>query len=187
MATCQTVTLIGDVAPGGLYILDILLSKDVFVRFGRYRNGELVLLPMGEYLYVGSARGQRGSSTLANRLLRHASRCGNHNPHLIRSLLAEKFEAVGMGGVMPEKKSLHWHVDYLLDLPEAEINHVVILYGEVISEKRLAKIVQDQPEVKPFAPGLGAGDDPGSTHLLAFQSGESGWRKLVGVLQAEAV
>jgi Uri superfamily endonuclease len=178
-----TITSIGEQAPGGIYLLDILVGKEVFVQFGRYRNGEPVPVPAGEYVYVGSARGQRGSSSLANRLLRHATRSGVKIPHHIRPLLVERLQ----GGVINGKKSLHWHVDYLLDLPEAEINNVIVLYGEVVSEGRLAKIILDLPETTPFAAGLGAGDDPGSTHLLAFHGGFGGWRKLVGVLRAEAV
>lgn len=187
MPTLETVTLIGDQTPGGLYLLRILVREDVFVRFGRYRNGEPVMIPVGEYVYVGSARGQRGSSTLANRLLRHATRSRDNNPHLIRPMLAEVFQSSGIGGVIPDKKSLHWHVDYLLDLPEAEISNVIVLYGGVISERRLATIVLDQPGTASFAPGLGAGDDPGNTHLLTLQGGESWWLKLVNALQTEAV
>jgi Uri superfamily endonuclease len=92
-----------------------------------------------------------------------------------------------MGGVIPRKKNLHWHVDYLLDLPEAEISNVIVLRGGNISESRLAKIVEDQPETLAFAPGLGASDDPGSTHLLTVRGGEVWWCKIVHLLETEGV
>jgi Uri superfamily endonuclease len=187
MNALQPVTFIGDQEPGGLYLLRILVSKDVFVHFGRYQKGEPVRVPAGGCVYVGSAQGQYGSATVANRLIRHATRSGCNTPHLIRTLLVERFQSKGMGGVIPKKKSLHWHVDYLLDLSETEIGNVIVLYGEVIDETRLADIVRDLPDTFLLAPGLGAGDDPGSTHLLTFRGGEVWWCKLVSILQAEAV
>lgn len=145
------------------------------------------MVPAGDYVYIGSAQGRRGSSTLANRLLRHATRSGSDPPHMIRKLMVEQFQSGGMGGVVPEEKSLHWHVDYLLDLPETEISHVIVLFGEVIRERQLVKIIQGLFETAPVSPGLGAGDDPGSTHLLSFRGGDILWSKLVDVLQTYRV
>jgi Uri superfamily endonuclease len=163
------------------------VGKDVSIRFGRHRKGEPVMVPAGDYVYIGSAQGRRGSSTLSNRLLRHATRRGSNSPHRIRKLMVEQFQSGGMGGSVPQKKSLHWHVDYLLDLSEAEISHVIVLFGQTISERQLAKIIQGFPETAPVSQGLGAGDDTGSTHLLSFQGGEIWWSELVDVLQADRV
>jgi Uri superfamily endonuclease len=187
MEMIQPISMIGDYHLGGCYLFRIQVSEEVYLRFGQYREGELVTVPAGDYVYVGSAQSQRGSSTLANRLLRHATRSGDKSPHLVRKELLEKLRSEKMGGVIPQNKNLHWHVDYLLDLPEAEIGNVIVLRGSNFSESRLVKIVEDQPETFAFAPGLGASDDPGSTHLLAVQEGEVWWCKMVYLLEIEGV
>jgi Uri superfamily endonuclease len=187
METIPSISFIGEQYSGGNYLLRIQVSGEVHLRFGQYRKGERVRIPVGDYVYVGSAQSQRGSSTLANRLLRHATRSGVNSPHLIRKELVEQLQSERMGGVIPKKKNLHWHVDYLLDLPEAEISNVIVLRGGNFSEPRLAKIVEDQPETFAFAPGLGASDNPGSTHLLAVQGGEIWWCKMVYLLGIEGV
>jgi Uri superfamily endonuclease len=183
MDTIQSISFIGDQYSGGNYLLRIQVSGEVHIRFGQYREGERVRVPAGDYVYVGSAQSQLGSSTLANRLLRHATRSGGKSPHLIRTALLEQLRSERMAGVIPRKKNLHWHVDYLLDRSEAEIINVVVLRGSNFSESHLARIVEDQPETLVFAPGLGASDDPGSTHLLAVQGGEVWWSHMVCLLE----
>jgi Uri superfamily endonuclease len=183
METIQSISFIGDQYLGGYYLLRIQVGDEVHLRFGQYRKGERVRVPAGDYVYVGSALSQRGSSMLANRLLRHATRSGGKSPHFIRKELYEQLRSERMGGVIPRKKNLHWHVDYLLDQPEAEIRNVVVLRGSNYSESHLARIVEDQPETLAFAPGLGASDDPGRTHLLAVQGGEVWWSHMVYLLE----
>jgi hypothetical protein len=39
------------------------------------------------------------------------------------------------------------------------------------------------PETVVFAPGLGASDHPGGTHLLRVEAAEGRWEKLVGVVE----
>jgi Uri superfamily endonuclease len=187
MKTLQPITIIGKDSPGGFYLLRIQASKDALVRFGQYRQGALVEISSGEYVYIGSAQGLRGSTTLASRLLRHASRSGGKHPHLIRGPLAEQLQSVGLGGVLPEKKTLHWHVDYLLDLAAVEISHVMAFRCGDKIESRLAKMIEDQPETVTFAPRLGASDRAGGTHLLYVNAGEDWWFKMIGLLRKEVV
>ncbi len=69
----------------GSYILVIRIIDDINIQIGKL--GEL-FFKEGFYLYVGSAMGKSGSSTLESRVKRH-----------LRS---------------PDKKKTHWHIDYLL-------------------------------------------------------------------------
>lgn len=185
MDSLQPITVLGEDYPGGFYLLRIQVSKDVLVRFGQYRQGGLVAISAGEYIYIGSAQGLRGSTTLASRLLRHATRSQGKHPHLIRLQLAEQLQSVGLGGVLPEKKTLHWHVDYLLDLAAVEISHVIAFRSGSKVEARLAKMIEDQPETVTFAPRLGASDRAGGTHLLYVRGGEDWWLKMIDQLQKE--
>ena len=177
--TLHPVTVIGQEGPGGLYLLRIQVSKDVFVRFGQYRLGGVVEVSAGEYVYTGSAQGLKGSTTLASRLLRHTSRSGSKPPHLIRGLLAEQLQSVGLGGAMSEKKTLHWHIDYLLDLAAVEISNVIAFRSGDKIESHLATFVEDQSETEIFAPGLGASDRSGGTHLLRVEADEDWWQNLI--------
>jgi Uri superfamily endonuclease len=70
----------------GSYILVILIEKDIEILIGALGK---IKFQKGFYFYVGSAMGSYGSSTLANRVKRH---------------LMNK-----------DKKSIHWHIDYLLN------------------------------------------------------------------------
>jgi Uri superfamily endonuclease len=90
-----------------------------------------------------------------------------------------------MGGVLPEKKTIHWHVDYLLDLAAAEISNVIALRCGNKVESRLAKMIEDQSETIVFAPRLGASDRSGGTHLLSVKAGEDWWLKMVDLLRKE--
>ncbi len=187
MKILQPITIIGEDYPSGFYLLRIQVSKDVLVRFGQYRQGGLVEISSGEYIYIGSAQGLRGSTTLASRLFRHATRSEGKPPHLIRGVLAEKLQSVGLGGDLPEKKRLHWHVDYLLDLTAVEISHVMAFRSGSKIESRLAKMIEDQPETVVFAPNLGASDRAGGTHLLSVTAGEDWWLKISNLLRKEVV
>jgi Uri superfamily endonuclease len=90
-----------------------------------------------------------------------------------------------LGGVLPEKKRLHWHVDYLLDLTAVEVSHVMAFRSGSKIESRLAKLVEDQPETIAFAPRLGASDRTGGTHLLFVEAGEDWWLKITDLLRKE--
>jgi len=69
----------------GTYILIIFIPEDIKISVG-----SLGTIPFkeGYYFYVGSAMGVSSSATLVNRVKRHV--------------------------LPPEKKKVHWHVDYLL-------------------------------------------------------------------------
>ncbi len=134
--------------------------------------------------------GRKGSTTLARRLLRHATRSGERPPHAIRSTLLQRFDDEGLGPARlrpPSAKRLHWHVDYLLDEPAATIDAVLAIRSSRRCEDRLAGLLVRWPHAVEMAAGLGATDAPGRTHLLRLEGGERAWHDLLQTLREEVL
>ena len=172
------ITILGDPQPCGVYVLAIELTDNQELTFGEFQHGKKIHLPKGAYLYIGSAYGHHRSSSLGYRLLRHASRSLTENPHLIRPALQLSLEASGLLGSFPKRKTLHWHIDYLLDLPTAEIRGIVVLRTNRHVESDVADRFMQQSETLVLAEGLGASDYPGKTHLFYVDADAPWWSKL---------
>ncbi|NIW49336.1 MAG: DUF123 domain-containing protein [Gammaproteobacteria bacterium] len=172
------ITILGDVHPCGVYLLAIQVTEDHQLAFGEFQHGKKIPIPEGTYLYVGSAFGQHRSSSMGYRLLRHASRSGSKIPHLIRPALQRSLDAAGLFGALPKRKTTHWHIDYLLDLPTAEIHGIVALRTTRKVEPELGDRLAHQPETMILAQGLGASDYPGKTHLFFVDADQNWWSKL---------
>ena len=182
------ITIGGDRAcRGGVYVLHVRLAAPRAVVFGRFRGSQPIALPAGDYFYVGSALGG-----LAPRLLRHATRSAVRSPalqrglgqkeerakaldyepgHTIRDELAARLADVGLAARPPAAKRLRWHIDYLLDEPDATLAGVWAWRTAAPLERALAAWLAAQPGVTPLAVGLGASDDRGRTHLLRLAGG----------------
>lgn len=80
----------------GSYILVIALEQEKIIKIGSL--GKLIF-PQGFYLYVGSAMGRYGSTTLLNRVKRH----------LLNS------------------KIFHWHIDYFLKDESTSIRKIYLV------------------------------------------------------------
>ena len=156
-------------------------------------------MPAGVYVYVGSAMGRRGPATLARRLLRHAVRSGRRKVHRVfrapsgkgaeapttnQPILGDMlrtFVETGLAppGVRPPaRKSLHWHVDYLLEHPAAVLTQAIAIRSAGRLEDSLAAHLAADPGTVPLAPGLGASDAAGQTHLLRAPAALSWWEAL---------
>ncbi|MCP4426675.1 MAG: DUF123 domain-containing protein [Chloroflexi bacterium] len=176
------ITILGDEALGGAYALRLRVAEDTAVQFGRFRGGKPITVPAGECLYVGSAMKGMG-----RRLVRHASRTDADKPHPIRAEILAQFTAVGL---LRQKerpfplKRLHWNVDYLLELGSVTLTHAIILRSRERLETAVARYLIQQPSTFIIAPGLGANDAPGDTHLLGVRADESWWLALPGKLAA---
>lgn len=169
-------TLFGKNLRMGSYLLIIHLSKPAELAFGRFQKGKLFSLPQGDYLYIGSALGGRtNNAPLARRVIRHTSRTGNKPHHRIRettkNLFSEK-KVTGNKEITLSAKKLRWHIDYLLDLPEAEITHIVIIGSPLRIEHKLSALLGSLDETSPVAHRLGAQDTKNSTHILKLNSQE---------------
>ena len=161
----------------GAYVLRIRVAADLRTRFGRYAGGALIDVPAGEYVYIGSALASRGSTALAPRLLRHATRSGERSPHVIRAgLLTACARASLPAAAPPRRKNLFWNIDYLLDDLSAEIVSVLAVRSPHNLESHLAQALLAEPGVAPLAPRLGAHDSRDVAHLLRIPAQAGWWR-----------
>ena len=163
-------TIFGTKYRMGSYILLIRVSRPFELAFGKFQQGKLFTIPEGDYIYIGSALGggKRGAP-LVRRLLRHASRSGNLAPHAIRTAMITLFQTkdfMETDAIELSEKKLHWHIDYLLEHQEAEIDHIIIIRNPLRLEKKLSELLEPLPETVPIASGIGAQDSRNSTHLL---------------------
>lgn len=175
------IVIIGDESQAGTYVLRIHLIEDTTLRFGRFKRGKLISLPAGEYAYVGSALSEKGSTSLARRLIRHATRSGGQRPHGIREAMIRRCVecSLGNGNLLPKSsKILFWNIDFLLDLGTAEIAGVYAIRSGKRLERRLAKHLERDSHTEIIERGVGANDVPGNTHLLLVRADEPWWALL---------
>ena len=175
------IVIIGGESQAGTYILRIRLREDTTLRFGRFKRGKLISLPTGEYAYVGSALSEKGSTSLARRLIRHATRSEGRRPHRIREDMMHRFAECGLrnGNLLPKSgKTLFWNIDFLLDLGSAEIVSLYAIRSSERLESRLAKLLERDSHTQIIERGLGANDVPGNTHVLRVCAEEPWWTSL---------
>ena len=175
----STLHSLGPACSCGTYLLRIDVTRPVRLRFGRFAGGAPIALQAGCYAYIGSAMARKGSASLVRRALRHATRSGQKPPHALRGLLLEHFTHIGLCSSnrpfpMPNK-TVHWHIDHLLDLERTNLHSAFFLHGEKTLENALARLILSDAHAAAFAPGLGASDAPGQTHLLRIDSTPSWW------------
>ena len=178
--------IIGADSQAGTYILRIRLKKNTTLQFGRFKKGKLIALPAGDYTYVGSALSEKGATSLARRLVRHATRSGDKPPHTILEKMIHRFAECGLGSgnLLPRQgKTLHWNVDFLLDLQAAEIVNIFAIRSAERLENRIAKWLEGDPRTNIIEPGLGANDVPGNTHLLRVREDSTWWASLTDNIQ----
>lgn len=149
----------GEPQKSGSYVLELALETTLELSFGRFQDGRVFTLKPGRVYYVGSARAGR----LPTRLLRHATRAAGP-PHRLRAELIGYFQELGWPVRPPARKTLHWHVDHLMETP-AELAAVYLFYGNTPREAFLEEALRTLG-ARPVAPGLGAGDRPGGSHVL---------------------
>ena len=172
----------------GAYVLRIRVERPLTVVFGRHRGGRPLAVPAGHVIYVGSAMGRKGSTTLARRLLRHVTRSGQRPPHSLRASLLHCFRRAGLGSRRlkpPEEKRLHWHVDYLLDEVAAELDAVLAIRSSRRKEEQVAGVLARWPHTAALSQGLGATDAAARTHLLCLAGGAAAWPDLLRTLRGE--
>ena len=173
---------IGSGPAAGIYLLRIVAQAAQSIVFGRFRHGQPIVVQSGQYLYIGSALDARGAPSLAHRVLRHLTRTNGQPPQLLRDQLAAYFAIQP-----PKEKRLRWHIDYLLDHAQVHVdaNRDVAHYAPAIIspvKRRSRDHLNQLPFCHPVAPGLGASDHPGSTHLLTWCGTHDQWRQTLARL-----
>ena len=183
MSQSTLLTVLGQDVPCGFYVLRIQVKGNLEIPIGRFQGGKKIQVPAGEYIYLGSAMGIKGSATLARRLLRHATRGGSRSPHRIRGAMLSKFKSIGLGGenlAPPPGKRLFWNVDFLLEQEVTELRQVILVRTGAHLEKTTGRLLESDPCTRILVHGLGAGDAPGNTHLLRLECPylDTWWRAL---------
>ena len=176
-----SIVIIGNDSQAGTYLLRIHLKENITLKFGRFKKGKLISLPTGDYVYIGSALSEKGATSLARRLIRHATRTGDKLPHPIREKMINRFIECGLGhrDLLPKHgKTLHWNIDFLLDLQSAELANIFAIRSTERLENRLAKRLERDPHTEIIERGLGANDAPGATHLLRIREDRMWWASL---------
>ena len=177
-----SIHIIGDESQAGTYVLRIRLKEDTTLQFGRFKKGKWISLLAGDYTYVGSALSEKGPTSLARRLIRHATRSGDKPPHTIQEKMIHQFAECGLGSgnLLPRHgKTLHWNIDFLLDLQSAEIVNIFAIRSAERLENRIAKWLERDPRTDIIERGLGANDAPGNTHLLHVRADSAWWASFI--------
>ncbi len=186
----QEVYIMGEESQAGTYVLRVRLSEDAKLQFGRFRKSKLILLPAGDYTYVGSALSEKGSTSLARRLVRHATRSGDKPPHLIRDVMIFQFQACELGPKNPLPKSskkLFWNIDYMLDLVTAEIINIIAIRSPIRLESTIAKYLEQNTATQIIEKGLGANDSPKNTHVLRIDDEDRYWESIANYIQNQFI
>ncbi len=173
-----SILIVGGDSQAGTYILRIRLTEGTTLQFGRFKKGKLISLPAGDYTYVGSALSVKGATSLARRLIRHATRSGDKPPHAIREKMIDQFAECGLGSgnlLLRQGKTLYWNVDFLLDLQSAELINILAIRSAERLENKIAKRLEQNPYTNIIERGLGANDVPGATHLLHIRTNDMWW------------
>ena len=121
----------------GTYILVIYIEKEKELTVGALG---LRKFKKGFYLYVGSAMGRAGSSTLLNRVKRH---------------------------VRPfSQKKNHWHIDYLLENESVKIIQIFL----IPSTNKIECLISDElhDNCDGFIKNFGSSDCSCVSHLYFF-------------------
>lgn len=119
----------------GSYILVIYIPEKMEIYIGSLGN---LKFNRGFYLYIGSAMGNLGSSSLLNRVKRHIQ--------------------------PPEDKKIHWHIDYLLNQKKNIITQLYLIPSlerlECIIAKELLEMTDN------FIKNFGSSDCNCQSHLF---------------------
>lgn len=185
-----SILIIGDDSQAGTYVLRIRLKEDTTLQFGRFKKGKLISMPAGDYTYVGSALSEKGATSLARRLVRHATRSGDKPPHAIREVMVKQFLDCGLGPPDPlpkNEKKLFWNIDFLLDLQLTEIINVIAIRSPERLENTIAELLEHDANTQIIEKGLGANDTPHNTHVLRVNADETWWLSLADSMQKNFV
>lgn len=169
----------------GAYLLRMCLAAPRAICFGRFARGEPLPLAAGDYLYIGSAQGRARHAPLLRRINRHLLRCAPGTAQRLYPIWQAFLTEQKLRLPAPPKR-LHWHIDYLLDQPVCDVTQVLLMPSSHPVEHRLTEVLEAVPGVRPVAPGLGASDHPGHTHLLHWQGTGDGWDRLLADLPSLA-
>ncbi|RKU10982.1 DUF123 domain-containing protein [Candidatus Poribacteria bacterium] len=178
--------IIGENSQAGTYVLRIRLKEAIELQFGRFKKGKLISLPAGDYTYVGSALSEKGATSLARRLVRHATRSEGKPPHAIREEMLKQFRKCSLGPRDPlpkNGKKLFWNIDFMLDLELAKIINVIAIRSSERLENKIAEFLEHNAGTQIIEKSLGANDAPRYTHILRVNADDTWWASIAENIQ----
>lgn len=146
---------------------------------GRYNGGNAVKFEKGIYLYVGSAMGI-GATSLPNRLLRHAIK-KNGEKHPVFEELVDFFRERGTPYRKPLRKTLRWHIDYILEHMLLEM--IFFDLSSKPKEKNWARKLASSPQIRTAFAKIGSSDDGGFPHFFLLKKEKIFLDQIVEVLE----
>ncbi len=185
VASSRNITVIGHDLPCGIYVLRISVLLDLELAFGCFKKGKVIHLPKAEYIYTGSDLGKKGSTCLARRLVRHATRTSDRMLHQIRPDMLKFFSDIKLasGELIPRTgKTLYWNIDHLLNRTEVEISSLVCVRIEEPLEAKIGKRLELRADTNVVEKGLRTNDIKGNTHLLHLSDSGKNWPLLIDSL-----
>jgi Uri superfamily endonuclease len=121
----------------------------------------------------------RSAVSLARRLVRHASRLGQHEPHPIREMMLAEFHRIGLASNTFEPANLKkpkWNIDYVLDQMCVELIEAFVIRIPARAEASIGKYLEMDSLTVVIELGLGANDINGNTHRLRANADDQWWR-----------
>ena len=167
--------------PCGCYVLRIHLAASTRLRFGGFKKKKLVELRAGEYAYVGSALSLQGSTSLARRLVRHATRNADQAPHAIRATILERFTEIGLAsGRSPPPLAKAPALEYRSPARprHSRIDRRLTTAHTRRLEASLGQFIERDPLAFVFEKGLAPTMSPAITHILRIEAPAAWWKGL---------
>ncbi len=142
------------------YVLAIHLKESSVIQIGT-RTDKKIAFPAGYYVYIGSAMGRKGSSSIQNRLIRHATRRNGKHQGILGLLRKQLFISTQLKSpTIPAQysKKLHWHIDFFLENHNTSIKKIYVIFTSQPLEEKLSLFLNSHNAFAPIEKGLGASD-----------------------------
>lgn len=185
----ESLIVVGDGGPSGTYALGIKVAKPITIALGIQKKYSEIDL-QGDVVYLGAARGEKGASSLNQRLHRHATRTEADTPHAIREKVRRTlFVDGGWRHLLANGKNFKWEIDWLLDHKQVVLKRITALQHpkDLDIEHSLAIRLDGDFQTHLIKRGLGAQDwKDGFDHLLRVTADDIWWRLLSVRMEALA-
>ena len=162
----------------GAYVLHMVISDSADIVIGRMHDGFPVRIDTGNYIYIGSAMGDRNGLYLPKRLVRHTLRSKSAKAQPCHAELLDHFYEQGLcrQQLTPKTpKRLRWNIDYILEYPNTSLRDICYIRNDERLEFALVDALEGLDVTVAPIPGFGAHDHPGHSHFLRLANGPDGW------------
>ncbi|MEZ4618375.1 MAG: DUF123 domain-containing protein [Caldilineaceae bacterium] len=137
----------------GVYLLRIAVVTPLAIPFWPLCRWSCYCAAGGGLSLYRLGHGATRATTLAGRLLRHATRSADRAPHAVRGELVKALQAADQRVTLPTAKRVRWHIDYLLDEAAADLRQIYALRTASPIEVPLARWLMAEPVTAVVAPG----------------------------------